>query len=694
MAVMAPLHPTGGVAAASIRSATHRPARVDSSPAKLVPGLPRLCVLFVEPGCVSVLRHVIRNRTEQLCFVCCAEKFSRSDSLSTSACSRHPLIRIHYSMFGFVTSTSSPLGLRFSSFHSNTITCFHHVSSGKNQFGGTCRTANGAPARLGSRRLAPPRVLRTLNCSTMDLTAPVTSSGNNSIGDHSAQGRLTPLVPILMGSKADKKHCDQIAAACHRFGLATEMHVLSAHKVPTRLLEVVGRLEADPRPKVYISVAGRSNALSGLLDGSVASPVIACPPPSDAFGGADIFSSLRMPGGIAPVVSLDPGNAALTAAKILGIHDPLVRDRVRAFQKANRDRLYVDDAEVATSAYLADIQAAARENNVLVSTDGVLSALVQQHAGTWRKKQGKVRDQFYSDAAKHMILVTTDRQSAFDRVLAAVPFKGAVLNLVSAWWFRRTEHIVPNHLIAVPHPNVTIAKRCDPFPIEFVVRGYATGSTSTSLWKNYERGVREYCGIKLPDNLHKNQKLWMNLVTPTTKEDIGDALISRQEIIDRGLMSAVDFDACAAYALRLFEYGQQVASEHGLILVDTKYEFGRDADGQICLIDEIHTPDSSRYWLATSYEERIASGKEPENIDKEILRLWYRDHCDPYKDEKLPEAPLELVTELSRRYIQLYEMITWDKFDLRLSTPSELQQALGPWFSGQGAKANFTMSSP
>jgi phosphoribosylaminoimidazole-succinocarboxamide synthase len=506
-------------------------------------------------------------------------------------------------------------------------------------------------------------------------------------------GRLAPLVPILMGSKADKKHCEQIAAACRRFGLVPEMRILSAHKVPTRLLEVVSRYETDPRPKVYISVAGRSNALSGLLDGAVASPVIACPPPSDAFGGADVFSSLRMPGGIAPVVSLDPGNAALTAAKILAIQDPQVRERVLAFQKANRDRLYVDDAEIATSEYVSEIEVAAREHRVLVSTDEALSAVLQRHAGKWRKRQGKVRDQFYADHSGHMILVTTDRQSAFDRVLAAVPYKGAVLNLVSAWWFRHTEHIVPNHVIDVPHPNVTIAKRCDPFPIEFVVRGYATGSTSTSLWKNYERGVREYCGIKLPENLHKNQKLWTNLVTPTTKEDIGDALISRQEIIDRGLMTAADFDACAEYALRLFDFGQRVASEHGLILVDTKYEFGRDAQGRICLIDEIHTPDSSRYWLATSYEERIASGKEPENIDKEILRLWYRDHCDPYKDEKLPEAPSELIVELSRRYIQLYEMITWEKFDLRLPSPSELQAALEPWLSGQGTMANVILSS-
>ena len=191
-----------------------------------------------------------------------------------------------------------------------------------------------------------------------------------------------------------------------------------------------------------------------------------------------------------------------------------------------------------------------------------------------------------------------------------------------------------------------------------------TGSTDTSIWKNYQNGVRNYCGHPLPDGMMKNQKLERNLLTPTTKEEEHDRPISAEEIVAEKWMTKEDWEVCAKAALEVFTLGQQIALEHGLILVDTKYEFGRDLEtGEILLIDEVHTPDSSRYWLASSYEERIAGGMEPENIDKEFLRLWFREQCDPYKDEVLPEAPRDLVLELSRRYITLYEMITWKQFE-------------------------------
>lgn len=277
-----------------------------------------------------------------------------------------------------------------------------------------------------------------------------------------------------------------------------------------------------------------------------------------------------------------------------------------------------------------------------------------------KRYQGKVRDTY--DLGDRLLLVTTDRQSAFDRVIAAVPYKGQVLNLTSAWWFEQTESLVPNHLIAVPDPNVMIAKKCQVFPIEFVVRGYITGTTSTSLWTQYNKGVRDYCGIQFPEGLKKNQRLDTPALTPTTKETEHDRPISPKEIVAEGWMSQADWDEASAAALKLFHFGMQTAAKHGLILVDTKYEFGRDADGRIVLVDEIHTPDSSRYWLAHSYEERMAQGKEPENIDKEFLRLWFVDHCDPYKDKVLPEAPQELILTLASRYVQLYEMITGKRF--------------------------------
>jgi phosphoribosylaminoimidazole-succinocarboxamide synthase len=191
-----------------------------------------------------------------------------------------------------------------------------------------------------------------------------------------------------------------------------------------------------------------------------------------------------------------------------------------------------------------------------------------------------------------------------------------------------------------------------------------TGSTSTSIWKNYQDGVRNYCGHPLPDGMLKNQKLAENILTPTTKEEDHDRPIALADIVSEKWMTREDLDVCATAAAKVFALGQSVAGEHGLILVDTKYEFGRDEEtGEILLIDEVHTPDSSRYWLASTYEERIAAGKEPDNIDKEFLRLWFRDSCDPYKDEVLPEAPRDLVLELARRYITLYEMITWKDFD-------------------------------
>ena len=216
-----------------------------------------------------------------------------------------------------------------------------------------------------------------------------------------------------------------------------------------------------------------------------------------------------------------------------------------------------------------------------------------------------------------LIAVTTDRQSAFDRHLAYIPFKGQVLNQTSAWWFKNTEHIVPNAWVSSPDPNVTVMRRCDVFPIEFVVRGYMTGSTSTSLWTHYKNGGRNYCGNPLAEGMVKNEKLPKNIVTPTTKEKEHDRPISLEDIVKEGWMTQEDLDYCVEKTLAVFEYGQKVAAERGLILVDTKYEFGRDVqDGSIRLIDEINTPDSSRYWLVDSYEERHAAGQEPEMIDK------------------------------------------------------------------------------
>ncbi|KAJ4963962.1 hypothetical protein NE237_023901 [Protea cynaroides] len=281
--------------------------------------------------------------------------------------------------------------------------------------------------------------------------------------------------------------------------------------------------------------------------------------------------------------------------------------------------------------------------------------------GLKSKTRGKVRDIY--DAGDYLVLVTTDRQSAFDRVLASIPFKGEVLNKTSLWWFDKTQHITPNAVVSAPDKNVTIAKKCSVFPVEFVVRGYVTGSTETSLWTVYKKGVRNYCGNVLPEGMVKNQKLPANILTPTTKATDHDVPVTPTEIIERGLMTQAEYDEASTKALSLFEYGQHVALEHGLLLVDTKYEFGKRPDGTLLLIDEVHTPDSSRYWIAQSYEKRFQNGLEPQNVDKEFLRLWFKEHCNPYEDEVLPDAPDELVCELARRYILLYETITNSRFE-------------------------------
>lgn len=293
------------------------------------------------------------------------------------------------------------------------------------------------------------------------------------------------------------------------------------------------------------------------------------------------------------------------------------------------------------------------------------------------KYPGKVRDT-YDIGDGRLLLVTTDRQSGFDRMLGAIPYKGQVLNRTSLYWFERTRDLVPNHVLASPHANAVIARKCRVLPIEFVVRGYLTGSTDTSIWTKYARGEREFNGHVLPDGMRKNEPLPQHMLTPTTKEKDHDRPITAAEILSEGWLTEEQWAFTSAAALRLFAFGQKIAAEHGLLLVDTKYEFGVAETGEILLIDEVHTPDSSRYWIAGSYEQRLSEGREPDMIDKEFFRLWFRERCDPYKDAVLPTPPDDLIAELAARYIQLFETITGSAFepDLRPLEPTVLA-ALG-----------------
>lgn len=281
-------------------------------------------------------------------------------------------------------------------------------------------------------------------------------------------------------------------------------------------------------------------------------------------------------------------------------------------------------------------------------------------SGFGKKYQGKVRDSYKVDGKR--IIITTDRQSAFDRVLGFIPFKGQVLNLLSEFWFKQTSDIIPNHLLSVPDPNVMVVKNCQVIPIEMVIRGYITGVTDTSIWDSYEKGERVIYGINFPEGLRKNQKLPEPIITPTTKAEEGhDERLTEKEILQKRIVSPKIWKQMKKATLDLFERGQKICDKAGIILVDTKYEFGLDAKGELILVDEIHTPDSSRYWIKETYKKRFSSGEEPESYDKEPLRIWFRQRGYTGKG-KIPKMPPQFIAKMSRLYMGIYEKITGKKF--------------------------------
>ena len=298
----------------------------------------------------------------------------------------------------------------------------------------------------------------------------------------------------------------------------------------------------------------------------------------------------------------------------------------------------------------------------------LLEAKFDRWANHYQK--GKVRDIYLLEDKR--ILITTDRQSAFDHVLGAIPLKGQVLNKTAKYWFDQTADIVPNQVLDVPDPNVTVARELDMLPVEIVVRRYLTGSTDTSVWTNYNNGVRKFCGVDLPDGMIKNQKFEEAIITPTTKAEDHDESISPEEIVERGLVDAKRWAEVEKVALELFARGTELAAQRGLILVDTKYEMGLDPEGNLTVADEIHTPDSSRYWILDSYEDLHARGEEPESLDKEFLRLWLVDKG--ISDDNIPELDDEIRTQVSARYIDLFERVTGEQFETEVDDTPILER--------------------
>jgi phosphoribosylaminoimidazole-succinocarboxamide synthase len=276
--------------------------------------------------------------------------------------------------------------------------------------------------------------------------------------------------------------------------------------------------------------------------------------------------------------------------------------------------------------------------------------------------RGKVRDNYDLPDGRR-IIIATDRLSAFDRAIAAIPFKGQVLTQIARFWFDHTGDICPNHVIEYPDPNVLVCRRLDILPVEIVVRNYLAGTTATSVWSMYKAGRREIYGIHFPDGLRENEKLPEPVITPTTKARDGehDEPVTPAEIVTSGLLTEAQWETVSRMALALFARGREVAAGRGLILVDTKYEFGIDRDGHILLADEIHTPDSSRYWFAGTYEQRFATGEPPDSFDKDFLRRWVAARCDPYRDP-IPPIPPEIIVETAQVYIDAFETITGETF--------------------------------
>ncbi|EEW25905.1 phosphoribosylaminoimidazolesuccinocarboxamide synthase [Rhodobacter ferrooxidans] len=302
---------------------------------------------------------------------------------------------------------------------------------------------------------------------------------------------------------------------------------------------------------------------------------------------------------------------------------------------------------------------------------------------------GKVRDCYDLPAdATHgprRILISSDRISAFDRILAAIPWKGQVLTQVARFWFDRTADICPNHVLSYPDPNVVIGEHLTILPVEIVVRGYLAGTTGTSVLTLYKQGARQMYGHSLPDGLRDNQALPAPIITPTSKAFDGghDEPLTATEIVAQGLLTQAQWDEVAAVSLALFARGQQIAAKRGLILVDTKYEFGTDAAGTIKLADEIHTPDSSRYWIASGYAEAFANGSRPPSFDKDVIRSWVAARCDPYHDP-IPEIPAEMIAATAQVYIDAYQAITGQTFvpDSSGATPLDRVRAnLAPYFT-------------
>lgn len=450
----------------------------------------------------------------------------------------------------------------------------------------------------------------------------------------------------MLGSDKDLVHGNKISKCLTEYGVANAIRISSAHKSTLETLNIIKKCEEDDNVPLVINVVGKSNALSGVADSNFSKPVICCPAVTNE-SMYDIYSSISMPSDVAVMVVLNPNNAALAALKICGLLEKKIQNSIQKLHEKNKMKLYLSDINVK---YLNIFK-----NNL------PLHIKYDLPFGS-PFKRGKIRD-LYIHGKDEFKIYTSDRLSSFDRNIGSVNYKGYVLNQISGFWFNHIKEAIPNHMVSYD-ANSMVVKSTTPIMLEFVVRDYLTGSTSTSIYKNYEKGCRNYCGHVLENGMTKNQKLPKTLLTPTTKGET-DELIDKDEILKRGILTKEEWELCEFYSHELFKIGKREALKRGLILVDTKYEFGRLEDGKIILIDELHTPDSSRYWINYNYKERFESGCQPDMVDKDFVRLWVKDNYkDPYDKSVSIKVPDQILDQLSIKYFQLYELLTGEEFKL------------------------------
>lgn len=433
------------------------------------------------------------------------------------------------------------------------------------------------------------------------------------------------IVPIIIASEKDIKLANDIQKIINLFKIDSIIRISSPHNSSMNLIQIINDYETNNDVKVYITIDDKYNTLTDFFHGNAIKPVIS----------SQLYSD----------------NTALAAIKICALFQYKLQSKIAEYKQNIIIKLHLNDV-------------INKYHNIIVNKSVSTSTFLSISTASMETiKYAKVRDVYIK--RDHLLLTTTDRLIAFNRYITTIPFKGEVLHRINYWWFEKTKHLVPNHVINNESNDKCVlkVKKCTVFPIQFFMRSYLTNTTSTdytetSMWKKYEDGLRICCGLELPHGMLKNQKLDKPILIPinNTKKD---ELICKKCLLEQNIMTREQWDICEKYSFMLFEYGQKVSKKNGLILVDTKYEFGLDDEDNVILVDELHTPENTTYWIDHSYLEKFKANLQPEYIDKDYIKKWIKfNYDDPYDENIEISVPQEIVNDCSFKYLQLYELIT------------------------------------